>query len=126
MRKIAPETLARLQNYPWPGNVRELENALIHAVILSDGEAVLPRHLPEEILAFGQPRVNIPKENYTPENQQTVSVPLGASLKTMEETFILDTLAWQNENRTKTAEVLEISVRTLQNRLKDYKQSSRL
>ena len=87
---------------------------------------MLPRHLPEEILAFGQPRVNIPKENYTPENQQTVSVPLGASLKTMEETFILDTLAWQNENQTKTAEVLEISVRTLQNRLKDYKQSSRL
>ena len=126
LRKMVPETLARLQNYPWPGNVRELENALIHAVILSDGEAVLPRHLPEEILAFGQPRVNIPKENYTPENQQTVSVPLGASLKTMEETFILDTLAWQNENRTKTAEVLEISVRTLQNRLKDYKQSSSL
>ena len=126
VRKIVPETLARLQNYPWPGNIRELENALIHAVILSDGEAVLPGHLPEEILAFGQPRVNIPKENYTPENQQTVSVPLGASLKTMEETFILDTLAWQNENRTKTAEVLEISVRTLQNRLKDYKQSSSL
>ena len=126
VRKIAPETLARLQNYPWPGNVRELENALIHAVILSDGEAVLPPHLPEEILAFGQPRVNIPKENCTPENQQTVSVPLGSSLKTMEETFILDTLAWQNENRTKTAEVLEISVRTLQNRLKDYKQSSSL
>ena len=126
LRKMVPETLARLQNYPWPGNIRELENALIHAVILSDGEAVLPRHLPEEILAFGQPRVNIPKENYTPENQQTVSVPLGASLKTMEETFILDTLAWQNENRTKTAEVLEISVRTLQNRLKDYKQSSSL
>ncbi|MCY3722324.1 MAG: sigma-54 dependent transcriptional regulator [Candidatus Poribacteria bacterium] len=126
VRKILPETLTRLQNYPWPGNVRELENALIHAVILTDGEAILPVHLPEEILAFGQPRANIPKENYAPENQHTVSVPLGASLQAMEETFILDTLAWQNENRTKTAKVLGISVRTLQNRLKDYKQSSRL
>ena len=126
VRKILPETLTRLQNYPWPGNVRELENALIHAVILTDGEAILPVHLPEEILAFGQPRANIPKENYAPENQHTVSVPLGASLQAMEETFILDTLAWQNENRTKTAKVLGISVRTLQNRLKDYKQSSSL
>lgn len=106
--------------------MRELENALIHAVILTDGEAILPVHLPEEILAFGQPRANIPKENYAPENQHTVSVPLGASLQAMEETFILDTLAWQNENRTKTAKVLGISVRTLQNRLKDYKQSSSL
>lgn len=124
MREIVPETLARLQNYPWPGNVRELENALIHAVILSDGEAILPGHLPEEILAFGQPRRNIPEDVYTPENQQDTLLPLGASLKAVEEAFILDTLAWQNGNRTKTAKILGISIRTLQNRLKDYKISS--
>ena len=124
MREIVPETLARLQNYPWPGNVRELENALIHAVILSDGEAILPGHLPEEILAFGQPRRNIPEDVDTPENQQDTLLPLGASLKAVEEAFILDTLAWQNGNRTKTAKILGISIRTLQNRLKDYKISS--
>lgn len=124
VRKIVPETLARLQNYPWPGNVRELENALIHAVILSDGEAILPGHLPEEILAFGQPRRNIPEDVDTPENQQDTLLPLGASLKAVEEAFILDTLAWQNGNRTKTAKILGISIRTLQNRLKDYKISS--
>ncbi len=55
VRKIAPETLGCLQTYPWPGNVRELENALISAVLLSDEEAILPRHLPEEILAFEPP-----------------------------------------------------------------------
>lgn len=126
MREIVPETLARLQNYPWPGNVRELENALIHAVILSDGEAILPGHLPEEILAFGQPRRNIPEDVYTPENQQDTLLPLGASLKAVEEAFILDTLAWQNGNRTKTAKILGISIRTLQNRLKDYQISSNL
>lgn len=124
VRKIAPETLAHLQNYPWPGNIRELENALINTILLTDGKVILPEHLPEEILAFGQPRVSIPEENYTPENRQTVSVPLGTSLKTMEETFILDTLTWQNGNRTKTAKILEISVRTLQNRLKDYRISN--
>ena len=126
VRKVVPETLARLQNYPWPGNVRELENALIHAVILADGEAILPGHLPEEILAFQKPQVNVPKAFYTPENQQNTPFPLGISLKAVEKDFILATLAWQNGNRTNTAKVLGISIRTLQNRLKDYKESSGL
>ena len=124
VRKIAPETLARLQNYPWPGNVRELENALIHAVILTDGEAILPIHLPEEILAFGQSRRNIPEDIGAPENEQNTPFSLGTSLKAVEEAFILDTLAWQNGNRTRTAKILGISVRTSQNKLKDYQISS--
>ena len=126
VRKVVPETLARLQNYPWPGNVRELENALIHAVILADGEAILPVHLPEEILAFQKPQVNVPKAFHTPENPQNTPFPLGTSLKAVEKDFILATLAWQNGNRTNTAKVLGISIRTLQNRLKDYKESSGL
>ena len=126
VRKVVPETLARLQNYPWPGNVRELENALIHAVILADGEAILPVHLPEEILAFQKPQVTAPKPIYMPENPQNTPFPLGTSLKAVEENFILATLAWQNGNRTKTAKILGISIRTLQNRLKDYKESNGL
>ena len=126
VRKIVPETLARLQNYPWPGNVRELENALIHAVILSDGEAVLPRHLPEEILAYGETHINVPTGNRVSEKPYTVNLPLGTTLKAVEEVFIRDTLAWQNGNRTRASRILGISVRTLQNRLKDYKQSSSL
>ncbi|MDE0011151.1 MAG: sigma-54 dependent transcriptional regulator [Candidatus Poribacteria bacterium] len=120
VRKMVPETLARLQTYPWPGNVRELKNALISAVLLNDEEVILPVHLPEEILAFGQPRANVPQETLTSENQQNTHIPLGASLKVVEEAYIRATLAWQNGNRTKTAKVLGISVRTLQNRLKDY------
>ena len=122
-RKIVPETLTRLQSYPWPGNVRELENALISAVLLSDGGAILPIHLPEEILAFEQPRANFLQETLTSDSQQATHISLGASLKAMEEAFIRDTLAWQHGNRTKTAKVLGISVRTLQNRLKDYERS---
>ena len=126
VRKIVPETLARLQNYPWPGNVRELENALIHAVILADAEVILPVHLPEEILAFQKLQVSAPKAIHTPESQQDTPFSLGTSLKAVEEAFILATLAWQNGNRTKTAKILGISIRTLQNRLKDYKKSSGL
>ena len=126
VRKIVPETLTRLQNYPWPGNVRELENALIHAVILADGEAILPVHLTEEILAFQKPYINIPKEDHAPEYRQATHIPLGASLKVVEEAFIRATLAWQNGNRTKTARILGISLRTLQNRLKNYQESGRV
>ena len=126
VRKIVPETLARLQNYPWPGNVRELENALIHAVILADAEAILPVHLPEEILAFQKLQVSAPTTVHTPDIRHNTPLPLGTSLKAVEEAFILATLAWQNGNRTKTAKILGISIRTLQNRLKDYKKSNGL
>ena len=126
MRKIAQETLMRLQDYPWPGNVRELENALIHAVILADRKIILPEHLPEEILAFQKSPVSVPEEDHMFEYQRTAQIPLGESLKTMEETFIRATLAWQNGNRTKTAKILGISLRTLQNRLKNYEESGSL
>ena len=76
VRKMAPEALARLQTYPWPGNVRELENALISAVLLSDEEVILPRHLPEEILAFGQPPANVPQEGLTSETNKLPISPL--------------------------------------------------
>ena len=114
VRKIAPETLTRLQNYPWPGNVRELENALSHALILTDGEAILPGHLPEEILAYGETHANVPKENRVSEKPHTVTLPLGTPLRSVEEVFIRDTLAWQNGNRTRASRILGISVRTLQ------------
>lgn len=120
VRKILPETLTCLQNYPWPGNVRELENVLIHALLFAEGNGILPTDLPEEILAFQKPRVRLPEETSMSENRSIVTVPLGASLKVVEEAFIRDTLAWQGGNRTKTAEILGISIRTLQNRLKDY------
>ena len=120
-RKILPETFICLQNYPWPGNVRELENVLIHALLFADSNGILPTDLPEEVLAFQKPRVSAPEEMRMPENRNTMTVPLGASLKAVEEALIRDTLAWQGGNRTKTAEILGISIRTLQNRLKDYK-----
>ncbi|MFO0723516.1 MAG: sigma 54-interacting transcriptional regulator [Myxococcota bacterium] len=44
--RIAESTLARLTSYPWPGNVRELENTLESAVVVMDGDEILPEHLP--------------------------------------------------------------------------------
>lgn len=121
--KVIPETFTCLQNYPWPGNIRELENALIHAILFAEGNGILPTDLPEEILVFQKSRVDMPKDVHEAENQHVVTIPLGTSLKTVEETLIRDTLAWQEGNRTKTAKILGISIRTMQNRLKDYKTS---
>ena len=80
-RKMVPETITRLQSYPWPGNVRELENALIYAVLLTDGDAILPVHQPEEILAFQKSHVQHRKENHVPEYQQAECVLLAQVLK---------------------------------------------
>ena len=48
--EIAPQAMAHLKAYPWPGNVRELENAIERAVVLGEGEALLPEDLPESVL----------------------------------------------------------------------------
>ena len=48
--RISPEALTHLKAYPWPGNVRELENAIERAVVLGDGDAVLPEDLPETVM----------------------------------------------------------------------------
>ena len=124
--KILPETFTYLQNYPWPGNVRELENALIHAILFSHGEHILPMHLSKEILAFQKSLTDVSQENHESQDRQAVTIPLGTTIRTAEETVILDTLMWQDGNRARTAKILGISLRTLQSRLKDYKESGRI
>ena len=117
---IALSTLTLLKNYPWPGNVRELESVVQMASCLVKGAVLLPEHLPEDIQMYQKQPVSISGEIATLEDDQRVSVPLGTTLKAMEETFIRETLAWLDGNRTKTSQVLKIGTRTLQRRLKKY------
>ena len=62
--------------------------------------------------------VNSLKKLLTSENEQEMSFPMGTTLEAMEETFISKTLAWLDGNRTKTASMLGIGIRTLQRKLK--------
>ena len=117
---IAPSTLALLTSYPWPGNVRELENAVQVASCLVKGAVLLPKHLPEGIRMYQRRPVSIFEEIVTPEDEQRVSIPFGTTFEAMEGTFIRSTLAWLDGNRTKTSQVLDIGIRTLQRRLKKY------
>ncbi len=118
--QVAPSTLDILKSYPWPGNVRELENAVEKASYFAKKEILLPKHLPREIRTYPKRSMNISEEIATPGNKQSVSVPLGTTLEAMEATFIRETLAGFDGNRTKTAEALGIGIRTLQRKLKKY------
>jgi len=80
----------------------------------------LPRHLLKDIRTYQKQHTDVSECISTPENEQSVNVSLGATLEEMEETFVRETLAWIDGNRTKTAKMLGIGRRTLQRKLKRY------
>ncbi len=121
-RKIALQTHILLQNYAWPGNVRELENAMKSAVIRAQGGDILPEHFLERIWTRQSRNLDLSGERQIPGAERTLSLPIGTSMKQIEKAFILNTLAEMDGNRTKTAAVLQISLRSLQNKLKTYSQ----
>lgn len=118
--QVSPSALTLLKNYPWPGNVRELENFIERVSYLVKGDILLPDHLPEAVRMYQKGYVNVPEKLPTSENGQSVSVLLGTTFEEMEEKFICANLAVLDGNRTKTAKLLGIGVRTLQRKLKKY------
>jgi len=108
---FAPQTLELLMSYDWPGNVRELENAIERAVVLTTGKNVEPRHLPP---------------NVRPTTSPTGMPPIpGSTLAELEKYAILETLKLTGGSTSKAAEILGISVRTIQYRLHDYNAAPR-
>jgi two-component system NtrC family response regulator/two-component system response regulator HydG len=108
---FTPETLALLRAYDWPGNVRELENAVERAVVLSSGSVLEARALPPQVVPKAIPR-------------GTPVVP-GATMAEIEKHAILETLKAAGGSTSKAAEILEISVRTIQYRLHQYQEAPR-
>lgn len=106
--EIAPEALEALQTYNWPGNVRELENVVERAVVLCDTDRIERRHLPTE---FGD-------SPFSPGSD--VRIP-GSSLDDIERYAILRTYEATGGSTSETAEILDISVRKVQYKLKDYR-----
>ncbi|MGH7264369.1 MAG: sigma-54-dependent transcriptional regulator, partial [Candidatus Rokuibacteriota bacterium] len=103
--EVSPAAMETIMRYPWPGNVRELRNAIEHAVILSPGGPVVPEHLP---LNLREPR----------RSQARGGIYL-MSLDEMERRLIQEALA-RFPTKTRAAEVLGISLRTLYNKLHRY------
>ena len=114
-RKIATVSEAVLnvfQHYSWPGNVRELRNTLERAVIVCDGAVIETRHLPP---GFGQAPVRT-----SAEDPDAVRLGVGTTVEEAEKMLILKTLEATNNNKTRAAEILGISLKTLHNKLKEY------
>ncbi len=112
VRLISQKARELLEQYDWPGNVRELEYSILRAVLFAEGDAILSKHLPEEIRSASQ--------------HQVESVPVGLTMKEMEKELILKTLERMEGNRTRTADILGISLRSLQYKLKDYEKAAEL
>ena len=110
IEQLLPEALDLMMRYDWPGNVRELENTIERGVIIARSEYLTPNELPPNIRQIAESTTGYDSE-----------VTVGNTLKEMEKEFIAQTLASVAGNRTRTAKLLGITRKTLQNKIREYK-----
>jgi DNA-binding NtrC family response regulator len=108
--RFSEQSLQRMSRHAWQGNVRELANRVERAVLLAEDDTLQPQHLglapaPESRRGGGPP----------------VALRCGTTVWEMERQLIMGTLAEVNQNRTRAAELLGISIRTLRNKLREYR-----
>jgi DNA-binding NtrC family response regulator len=110
---LKPEALSRLKTHGWPGNVRELENVIQRAVVFAKAGdiGVDNLRLDGARSVNGTPAANAGAAGLVP----------GMSVAEAERILIIKTLEACGDNRTKAAEMLNISIRTLRNKLHEYK-----
>jgi len=116
VKEIGREAMEVLLDYSWPGNVRQLESALERAILLCEGDKVMPRDLPDEVLSRKKPgrsrdsqrgdRYEIPSE--------------GFNFETFERDAILQALERNDWVIAKAAKMLAMSYRTLQYRIDKF------
>ncbi len=106
VKGVLPEALQRLQRYRWPGNIRELENIIERAVLLCAGEFITVHDLDQ---------VNIE------DKQMVMDLMPGMTVLEAEKSLILKTLDYTQQNRTQAARLLGISIRTLRNKINEYR-----
>jgi DNA-binding NtrC family response regulator len=116
VRAVDPDAMRRLEAYSWPGNVRELRNVIERAVILAKGDFIEPKHLPP---LSAERRPPAPLSSST-----DVTLTPGMTVDEAEQKLILATLDAAGGNKTRAAEMLGISLKTLHNKLNRMKQSA--
>ena len=135
-RLLTSEAEAMLLHHPWPGNVRELENAIHRAVLLAEGSTIGPDAIelmtPASVAAMAAPITAAMPETAPPPMPQapaamqaaasrSASGMVGRRMEEVEQELILETLSHCLGNRTRAAEMLGISIRTLRNKLHEYR-----
>src|ERR1700691_1275302 len=114
-RKVAAVSEAVMNlftNYTWPGNVRELRNTIERAVIVCDSGMIETKHLPP---GFGHAILRTGAND-----PDAIRMGVGTTVGEAEKMLILKTLESTSNNKTKAAEILGISLKTLHNKLKEY------
>ena len=110
VKAVDQEAMQILEQYPWPGNIRELRNVMERATILAEGEFVHTRHLPPLLVTKGE------------ETLPTMTLTPGTTVDEAERRLILLTLDHTRNNKTRAAEILGISLKTLHNKLNRMKE----
>jgi DNA-binding NtrC family response regulator len=109
--RITPDVMRRLTAYGWPGNIRELENVIERATILCAGAAVTAECLPTRVdSSMGTAAAHLPDEDLSIKKAEDA----------LERDLIRKALAKTGGNRTKAAKILEISLRSLLYKLKEF------
>jgi DNA-binding NtrC family response regulator len=108
IKEVSPDAIKRLIHYSWPGNVRELKNVIERLVVTIQGNLIAVEDLPSEIQTGRA-------------EEKTMAIPLGLTLKEIEERVIQRTLNEMTPHREKAAKLLGISPRALQYKIKSYK-----
>ena len=111
-RFLSSAAIEALQFHSWPGNVRELRNVIERAVIICSGEQVERHHFAPYPI----------EQRERLRNEDTLSLPVGTPLEEVERQMIMRTLHKTKKNKTRAAELLGISLKTLHNKLNLYRE----
>jgi DNA-binding NtrC family response regulator len=112
-----PSVAEKLQRYSWPGNVRELRNVMERAVILAGEGTILLSHL------IGTLNEQGPISTVSTDPNE-LSLRVGTTVREAEKALILKTLDHTKGNKTRAARILEVSLKTLHNKVKEYNSDS--
>ena len=117
VKPLSDQALRLLRSYPWPGNVRELRTAIEHGVVMSNDPMIDLHHLPSSLLGEGS--IPVPPVTAQVGTKITLAASRELNLHALETSAIRAALAEAGGNRTRAAELLGISRRTLQRKLKE-------
>lgn len=95
-----------LIKYNWPGNIRELKNCIESAVVMCTGDEIKMEDLPSSVRAQSE--------------EKTISIPIGISMEEAEKIIIQENLAANNNNKSKTADILGIGRKTLHRKIEEW------
>ena len=113
VRAVDQEAMYLLERYGWPGNIRELRNVIERATILAEGDFIETKHLPPPVVTRSE------------QTLPTVTLSPGTTVDEAERRLIVLTLEHTRNNKTRAAEILGISLKTLHNKLNRMKQETR-